>query len=62
MGRSALEVEVAWKETLAVHEMGEKVSHGVLPARASEGRIRERGGDSLGGEGVRATMSPKEEK
>ena len=28
----------------------------------SEGRIRERGGDSLGGEGVRATMSPKEEK
>ena len=41
---------------------GDKVSHGALPARASRGRIRERGGDSLGGEGMRTTVSPKEEK
>ena len=41
---------------------GDKVGYGVLLARASGGRIRERGGDSCGREGVRATVSPKEEK
>ena len=41
---------------------GDKVGHGALPARADRGRIRKRGGDSLSGEGVWATVSPKEEK
>jgi len=41
---------------------GDKVSHGALPTRASGGRIRERGGDSLGREDVRAAVFPKEEK
>ena len=30
---------------------GDKVGHGALPARASRGRIRGRGGHSLDGEG-----------
>ena len=41
---------------------GDKVGHGALPARLSGGRIMERGGDLLGGEGMRATVFPKEEK
>ena len=41
---------------------GDKVCHGVLPVRASRGRIRERGGDSLDEGGVRAVVFPREEK
>ena len=41
---------------------GDKVGHGALPAQASGGRIRVRGGDSLSGEGMQATVSPKEER
>jgi len=41
---------------------GDKVGHGALPARVSRGRIRERGGDSLRGEGVRAAVFQKKKK
>ena len=40
---------------------GDKVGHVALLDRASGGRIRERGGDLLGGEGMQAAVSPKEE-
>ena len=61
MGRSAPEVETAWIGYTAGSRCGDKVGHGALPARASGWRIRQRGGDSLGGEGVWAAVSPKEE-
>ena len=61
MGRSAPEVETMWMGDTNGSRCGDKVSHGALPARASGGWIRERGGDMLGGEGVWATV-PKRTK
>ena len=41
---------------------GNKVSHGVLPTRTSEGEIKERREGSLDERGVRVAVSPKEER
>ena len=62
MGRSAPIVETAWMGYTDGSRCGDKVGHGALPAQASGGRIRERGGDSLGGGGVRVVVFTKEEK
>ena len=58
----APKVEMAWMGYTDGSCCGNKVSHGALPMGASGGRIRERGGDLLGGKGVRVTVSPKEAK
>ena len=41
---------------------GDEVSHGALPAQASKGEIKKRREDSLDEGGVRAAVSPKEER
>ena len=41
---------------------GDKHNHGVLPARAAEGEIKESRGGPLDEAGVRAVASPKEER
>jgi len=61
VGHNALEVEMAGMGYTNGSCCGDKVGHGALPARAIEGRIRERGGDSLSGEGVWMTV-PKRRK
>ena len=40
----------------------DKIGHGALPARAVEGEIKERRGGLLDEAGVRAVVSPKEER
>ena len=40
----------------------DKIGHGALPARAVEGKIKERRGGPLEEAGVRAVVSPKEER
>ena len=62
-GAAHREVEAAWKGDTGGSRSGGKSRLWRAPyASSNGGRIRKRGGDSLGGEGVRATMSPREEK
>ena len=63
MGRSAPEVETAWMGYTAGSRCGDKVSHGALPAQAiGGGGIKEMREGSLDEGGVRAAVSPKEER
>ena len=62
MGHSASKVVMTWMGDTDSSCYGDKVDHDALPAWASGGRRKERGGDSLGGGGVLVTVSQKEGK
>ena len=62
MGRSAPEVKTTWMGYTAGSRCGDTAGHGALLAQASGGGIKERREGSLDEGGVRAAMSPKEER
>jgi len=53
---------MAWMGYTTGSRCGDTAGHGVLPAQASGGGIKERREGSLDEGGVRAALSPKEER
>ena len=62
VGRNTPEVEAARMGYIDGSCCENKLGHGALPARAVEWEIKERRGGSLDEAGVRAVVSPKEER
>jgi len=60
--RKSLAVEAEWMGYTDGSCCEDKLGHGALPARAVKGEIKERRGGPLEEKGVRAVVSPKEER
>ena len=60
--RKSPAVEAEWMGYTDGSCCEDKLGHGALPARAVKGEIKERRGGPLEEKGVRAVVSPKEER